>query len=459
MKLFKEHALIRLFFLILFTCYFSSVWASVGISVNPLDGSNGLRFERVLPGLKNAKQVRVRISSTGGERFQVFQRVFGPISNEKGQPLELGAVETGTMSGSNTSGSLYMQNADHLSYSEQLLYSSGQEGLSDSFIIAYAPRPELLKNSGNYAGKIVFTVRPSGGSAQSESSIDLFLESVSNWKTSIAGGITPNQIRISDTNTAQRKADYVNVMFSGNGGNDVRITQEFESYPQNDAGQELPSGALEMSVDSDTQGLRVHGVTEVPRARQLIYSSNQTEDRFAINFIADPQKLRLAEAGVYRGRLKYTVETDADRQEFTMDFECRVEPAFTMDVTIPHEGLGFGKIIPTTPPVEKEITVTVRTNLHKPYQVLQNLQSPMVNEQGKEFGPKYFMFKVDVSNDQKGQTRFPELVEVQMGEYPVFSSDASGSPVTFKIIYQLRGYPGMNAGSFLAPLKFSLNQN
>jgi hypothetical protein len=115
-------------------------------------------------------------------------------------------------------------------------------------------------------------------------------------------------------------------------------------------------------------------------------------------------------------------------------------------------------VLANTPAQEKEVVVTVQSNLHKPYQVLQDVQTSMTNQQGKEFDNKYFTIEVQIPSGQKGQTDFMEFSPVQTGEYPVFSSDAGGSGATFKVEYRLQGYPQMSPGDFLAPIRFSLNQ-
>ena len=110
-------------------------FANVSLSVNPIDGSNSLRFDSVpAAGMENKEEVHIRVSSTNGNRYQVFQRILEPIVDEKGDSLNLQAIETQTLSNSNSYGTLYLQNSDHLSMGDQLLYSSSQSGQSDSFI-------------------------------------------------------------------------------------------------------------------------------------------------------------------------------------------------------------------------------------------------------------------------------------------------------------------------------------
>ena len=47
----------------------------------------------------------------------------------------------------------------------------------------------------------------------------------------------------------------------------------------------------------------------------------------------DPEKIDQAEAGTYKGQIKYTVEGVSNHQEFIIDMECVIQPLFTIDVT------------------------------------------------------------------------------------------------------------------------------
>jgi len=152
------------------------------------------------------------------------------------------------------------------------------------------------------------------------------------------------------------------------------------------------------------------------------------------------------------------VETNHNTQEFPINLRFDVPPVFTINVTTPSGGVNFTHVLPNSPPQDKEVVVTVQSNLHKPYQVLQELQTAMTNPQGKEIDSKHLTLQVQIPQDQHGQTDFVEFSPMQTGEYPVFSSDAAGSGATFKVEYRLQGYAQMSPGNFLAPIRLSLNQ-
>jgi hypothetical protein len=434
-------------------------FANVSLSVNPIDGSNTLRFQRTpVAGMQNKQEIHIRISSTNGSRYQVFQRILEPIVNEKGDALNLQTIETQTLSNSNSSGTLYLQNSSQLGMSDQLLYSSSQSGDSDMFIIGYSINQNLINTSGNFRGRLVFTVRGVGNDFSDQVTIDVFLETTSNLKVSIRGAHQQNRIRIKDTDTTQKAADSINISFSGNSGQEIRIYQETESYPQNNMEQVLGPDVLQLDAEGQSEGLRIQGLSPLGTGRTLIYSSDKETDDFIIYFLVNAAQAQQQDAGTYTGKIKYVVETGQSKQEYPIYIQCDIMPVFSMNITPPSGGVSFTHVLFNNPSQDKEVLVTVMSNLHKPYQVLQDVQSNMTNQQGKEFNSKYFTLQVEIPPGVKGQTNFTDFSSVETGEYPVYSSDSSGSGATFKVVYRLQGYPQMSPGDFSAPIRFSLNQ-
>lgn len=434
-------------------------FAAVNLSVNPIDGSNSLRFEqKEFSGLESKKQVRVRVTSTDGKKYQVFQRVLDPIVNEKGQVLNVQAIESQTLANSNTAGTLYAQNPSPLGMGEELIYSSGQGGESDFFVVGYDLRPELLDAGGNLTGKIVYTARAVGEGSGDRAVLNVYVDGSTGLQISVKGSRNPTRVEISDNEGSLKSADVVAIDLSGNASGEMQVYQEMETIPQNEKGVALKAELLSVFLDGNTPGLRAPDEQQAGQRRVLVYSSNAAEDHFTVQFSLDPELIQEQDAGVYRGRIKYTVETAHAREEFLITLQCAVRPIFTMDVKTPSEGVSFSHVLATEPAQEKQVTVTVRSNLHAPYQVMQYLPSGLSNERGTEFSKDHFTLKVDVPSGQKGQTKFVEHTAVETGEYPVFSSDGQGSSATFNVVYRLQGYDQMNAGNFTAPVRFSLNQ-
>jgi hypothetical protein len=445
--------------LLLFYFHAGSSLAALNLSVISVDGSTSLRLGRVISGLDNKKQLQVRITATDGAQYQVFQRVVEPIVNEKGENIDLQAIETATVPNSNASGTLYLQNIERLSMGEQLVYTSGQGGPSDDFQIAYSVRPDLLNVSGNLSGKIVFTVRPIGAGEPQQVFINVFLESASDWHASVDGGRMAGRVRVKDTDATLDKADFVKISFVGNAGQEVRIYQEAEFLPQDQMAEELKPDVLKFGVDgAAAEDIRINDVVSLGRSRVLLYSGRNAQDGISVYFLADPDGIKTQDAGIYAGKLKYIIEREDLSESFTIDLECQVEPFFVMDVVLPPEGVRFANILPTNPPVDKEVMVIVRSNIHKAYQVAQSLSSLMVNNKGEEIKKENLMFKIEIPEGQEGRSNYTEFAPMETGEYPVFSSDGDGAPAAFKVIYRLKGYTQMPGGDFTAPIRYSLNQ-
>ena len=447
------------FFIALFLgvlCWPAYGLAAINLSVMPSDGSNSLRLKDGSSGFANKQEVRIRVVSTDNKRFQIFQRVAGTLINEKGQSLNLQAIETQSLPNSNSAGTLYLQSPQRLSLSEELLYTSPENAQSDSFILGYGLRPELLNGTGQFRGRIIFTARAAGDS-DSQSAIDVVVDVQSKWSASIKGSRNPQQVQIAGADAA-KSTDFVQVSFSGNTGQEVRIYQELNVLPQNESAEALESDAIRMDAAGGHAAVRIP--SQVNPGRTLIYTSRESEDSFQLYYSLDPAKLPQLEPGHYNGRMKYIVESvGGNQQDFEIDLQCQIQPIFSMEIVPPAEGLNFSHVLPQNPPQVKEFEIIVHSNLRRPYQVLHSLQGPMTNEKGKEFDSKYFTFRVDIPSSQKGRTKFNDLSSVQTGEYPVYSSDKNGSPATFKVVYQLQGYPQMNSGEFRVPIRFSLNEN
>ncbi len=433
-------------------------FAAISLNVTPADGSSSLKLEQAYLGLDNKKDVRIRVTATDGKRYQVFARVLDPIVNEKGESLDVRSVSLATMASSNTSGTLYLQNENPLSMGEQLIYSSGQNGESDSFTITYALSPQNISSGGNYSGRLVFTARSSDG-ADSQAMLVINIQSLSHWKASVVGGKTSDRIMVNDRDVTERTADFVKITFFGNGGQDVRIYQEASVIPQNAEGADLGPDGLVFYAAGQGDGIKAQNVSVLSPNRTLVYQGHEPQAEMLLYYQLNPAVLSRQVPGMYAGRLKFTVESEQGTQDFNIDVQCQIQPVFTLDVSVPGSGISFDNVIANNPAQEREVTITVHTNLHKAYQVSQNFQSLMTNEKGHQISKEYFTVKVELPQGGSGRTKYQDFLPVETGEYPIFASNSKGDPVVFKVTYKLQGYQGMSAGNFNAPIQYSLNQN
>lgn len=453
-----KKSILLLVFYFIFGAPFS--WAAVSLSVQSVDGSNTVRFRGGMESSLERKEIRVRINSTDGRKYQVFQRLMEPLINEKGETLDFQALQMASVPGSNASGTLYMESIDRVGMGDQLLYSSGQNGESDSFLVAYALDSSRINGSGSYGGRMVFSVRTLGEPSQAQVSVNLQVEAFSSWKAQVTAGRSRDTVRVKDTDTSDAQADYGKISFSGAKGQEVRIYQQMDDLPRSAAGDYMRQGVLMFSAEASRQpGSVAAGAAPLAVSNTLIYSGRIDADDVLVKFFLNPDQISAQSAGAYSGRVRFVVETDQSRQEFGLALECDIKPVFTVDVMLPSGGVVFDNVLPNTPAREQVVQVKVRSNLRRPYQVLQDLPVTMTNDKGQSLKKDYFMMKVEVPAGEKGKTRWVDFSPVEIGESTVFSSDSQGTPATFNVLYRLQGYPQMSGGSFAAQIKYSLNQN
>ena len=141
-----------------------------------------------------------------------------------------------------------------------------------------------------------------------------------------------------------------------------------------------------------------------------------------------------------------------------VDLEVQVEPQFNIEVTLPPEGMRFEKVLPDGPAQVKEVLVNVKTNLGKPYMVIQKMVSPMTNEKGEEIIPQHFHMKVSLEGSAKGRAAMEDFRQVEAGDSSIFYSDNQGSSAAFKAYYRLRGYPEIAPGDYSTSIVYSLSE-
>lgn len=432
--------------------------AALNLSVIPTDGGNSLRFGRVDLLSSIDKEVRIRVTSTESAQYQVYQRLIGSFTNERGEMVQGQVLSMSTLDGSNASGTLYGQNYDYVTYSDQLLYTSGRDGASDGFTIFYRVDPKALKASGNFIGKIVYTVRFVGAPMQDEVVLMVYLDTGGALKISSQTSSAGNRVRLSDE-TPQDQAGYIQLSYQGNITGSLNITQEVVTWPVNDLGRSLASEAFEFMVAEGGNGSVAfpewHGV---PPFRQKIYESASSEDSLMCQLRINQGWLEQQAAGTYRGSLRYTIVAGQEPREVDIDLEIKIQPVFKLDVAYPQGGVHFERILPNSPPQTKEVVVTVKTNLGRPYIISQKVLSPLTNEEGEQFDGNYFTMKQEFEDDESGKLQYPQYAPVPNGTEPMFYSDPKGTGVSFRVLYRQKPYSGMRPGSFKTSVVYSLEE-
>lgn len=431
--------------------------AASSLSVNPSDGGTSLRFGRVDSPSIDQKEVRIRISSTDGKQYQVFQRLIEPLINERGTKLANDAFLTYTLSGSNSSGTLYNQDQISLGYGEQLLYTSSPDGNGDAFSVVFRIDPSTARASGNFLGKILFTLRPIGGSSHQETFLDIYLEIPDQKEMDVRASSGKDLIRLSTRSPATQEG-YVQISLNGSRSG-IKVWQEVQDFPSSELNEEINADSLTFRVAPQNGGSSsFESPSRLESKRQLIYTSQDNADTLLIYFQIDPDQVLHQKAGHFYGKLQYRFEGENFNESFVLNLDIDVTPIFKLDVIFPPEGVRFSNLLAGAPAQQKEVEVSVKTNLGKPFVITQDVSSYLTNEKGERISGEFFSMKVNPADENSGKSEFVNFGSVPQGRVPIFFSNAKGSSTKFKIIYQLEPYPNMRPGDFSSVMSFSLEE-
>jgi len=429
--------------------------AALSLSANPIDGGNSLRWGRVGTTLEENKEVRIRVSASEGKQYQVYQRMVEPLVNERGISLGPDAILTYGLIGSNSTGTLYLQTPENFGFGDQLVYTSGADGDSDSFTVVYSASADRLGASGSFSGRIGYTIR---SDTQDTVYLNVYLDAFGELKIDLQGSTSQDRVRLSCSGVKTEEG-YIQISYSGNVGEPIKIYQEVETLPQNESFEAINQGLLKFMISEGAQGESYYQTSsDLDEKRILIYSSEAGEDTIRVNFAVQPEDVDNQKAGLFSGKLRYIVERMGTEKDLSAHLEVEVKPVFNIDVQLPPEGVSFSKLLPTSEPQMSEVYVTVKSNLGKPYMVIQDVVSVLTNEKGHEIDKEYFSMKGELVETDRGKMVMTEFAPVEQGEAPIFFSDQKGSSAKFKMFYRLRPYATMEAGDYSSAIIYSLGE-
>ena len=442
--------------LFLLAIFCSQSEATLNLDVSPVRGGSSLRFGRVDVASAENREVRIRVTSDEGNQYQIFQSMIQPLTNEKGEFLHASALETYAITGSNSLGSLYLQQITTMKSVDDLLYSSNATGESDSLTMVYAINPAEVDMSGRFSGKILYTLRPVSGGSQKQGYLDVFLEISQDFKIQTQASSGLDTVRLNPKNPKDAEG-YLNISFSGNVGEKINVYQELDRLPTNDAGQEIGKDVLRFSVSGSKEGDSPYATPTDFTKRMMIYSSQKASDDLVVHFLFNEEALAGQKAGVYRGQIKYIFEKPSGLQTVFLNVEITVEPVFEIQVSFPEGEPRFQNLLPDSPPQVKQAFVEVKTNLGRPYMVIQKIPAPLANEKGTIFKQENFDMKVE-NLEGVGKSNFNEFEAVSQEEKTIFFSNPKGDPCKAKVFYRLKPYPGMDPGDYLMSIVYSLGE-
>lgn len=435
-----------------------AVYGAVKITVRSTDGGSRLQFGRVdIPSAVN-KEVQVRITSSDAQQYQVFQRLNAPLTNEKGEILQRDVIVASSLIDSNAAGSLYMQNGQTLTATDQIIYTSSPDGQSDMFTLIYEVDPEKMRMQGNFSGEILYTVRNVTNGADDRAYMDVYLDAATafDYTAEISSGLDTLKLRaIQEAETPA----YFSFAFENNLG-DLKVYQEVVTVPVNQEQEPLDLETIVLSTDGGEYGdLAFQDETAMPRDRILIYASTEKSDAFYVYYHLDPEAAKRPKAGIYTGTVRYTIAHNGIEEVVDYALQVEIEPYFNIDLTYPEDGMAFTDLLPTGEPRTKQIIARVESNMFRPYMVTQKVTpGGLRNEEGDQVEESYFRVSEELIEESTGKVAHTDFTPVQEGETTLFHSDKQGSPATFKVYYQLQPYPAMEAGNYTTGIVFSLEE-
>ncbi|MCM8774392.1 MAG: hypothetical protein NC820_06640 [Candidatus Omnitrophica bacterium] len=434
----------------------SSGFAEISISVNLFEGGQSLRFSRVDSSIVRSQEVRIRINSLEAAQYQVYQRVIEPFVNERGERLDMQALTSKTLLGSNSQGALYHTEEMSLSYGDELLYTSDTQGNSDSFRIIYTVRGNKLNASGSFLGKILYTVRQIAGREEKTYILNVYIDASEEFNIEANTSSGRDIVKL-NTKSKQEMEGYLRISFKGNLNKEVKLYQVLEDLPQNELRETIDKEVIKFSVSAnDESKVSYRSPTGLEKKQVLLYSSNQPEDNVYVRFFLDEEKIKSQKAGSYKSKLIYILERDGEERSFYLNLEVDVQPIFTLETILPPEGMYFTNLLPTSPPQVKEVEVIVKTNLGKPYMVIQTINNPLTNEEGKEIPCNYLTMRQEIIEGSPYKVQFSEFTSLPLGDTPLIISNDKGEPIRFKVTYRLKPYSGMFAGNYSTRVNYSL---
>lgn len=434
------------------------VQTNAAITISPIEGGTSLQFSSQDVLSQTGREIRVRVTSSGGQQYQVFQRWIQPLSSNMGGFPGRDVLRFYGLSGSNGSGTLYGHVPEYIGMTDQLVYTSSPSGMGDSFTLVYQIDPDRLNVSGQLTGRLMLILRPIGSGEVEDAFLDVLVDADLGLDIAVSGDRGIQAIRL-NTRAPDEYTDIVRFVINGNAG-PLRIYQEILNPIVSLEDQTpLPKGALRVSGSGYTDGVKFTGSADVDGNRTLIYESQRREDEWALQYELASSDLTPLKAGTYQGRIRYEIESGQIQKSFDFDVDIRVEPVFELSFTFPDGPVAFSKIFPGSGPQERSVLVTVDSNLQKPYVVSQKTPGRLRNEHGNTLESGYFMLKTTAPDELKGGLKFPEFTPVSIeDEQTLFISDRQGSPAEFNVFYRLVPYSDMSPGHYQTEITYSLGE-
>lgn len=436
-------------------------YAAFSLSVTPYEGGVDIRFGNVAPNAAVInKEMTIRITSDIAKQYRVSQMMLSSLSTPEGSVFPLQNLSVYAIRGSNRQGVLNVEQTTPLMPGKQVLYTSNPQGLSDTFTLVYSLTPGENVAPGSYMGRISFILEPIDASQQQVTvilNVYATVDSRSKIEISILSG--SKEIRLSPARDNSKKAA-VSINVKGGLGKQYRILQAVPGQLRSSEGNELNWNAVTMMGNGARAGMVVADTKPLTQQPQMIYVSSPSGegDSFVIEYaLADVDG---EQVGRYQSKVQYFLETlNGAKVEQIDSLSLVIEYPRVFDLSITPEDptgkLEFRNLKAGQAPRRSEVSFVINSNIGRPYQVLQNVYSELVNANGNQIPGDHFTVYGE-GNDSKGLLKVGGKIQVKKGDTTLFVSDSRGSSDSFKLIYELDIPKDVLAGDYASRMTYSL---
>lgn len=465
MKAMKENLQFRLILLGLASLFCLASPAFAAITARPVTGQSELSFQ-VNPG-STVTPAEVTISITNPlVRYEVRQElIMSPSSGQyqiDWRSFSMRGIRRSLAAG----GTFYAgQDAPMPLMTFDPIYTN-INGLPEQFTLVYYVNLPASIPAGSYRGRLKYTFVPlTAGAPQAYA----FLNILVNVGQQPAAGpqkadieIKPltglNAIMLNSAREDMQNFD-VQVTMNARPNNLFTLSEIIREPMMSSEGNQLDYAVVDFQTRNVRTGMGVP-VTPLSIQQQRIFTSGpggEAPDSFIVNYkLGD---LSGEKAGRYKTRIQYMLEQSGRPITLlkALDLQIEIERIFELVIT-PEEqrsAIEFRDLKPSEEPKESTVTVEIKTNIGRQYQVSQNVFSELSDKEGKVYPSKYFTMRQE-SISTKGKLKYLAKSEVKKGDTVLFVSDAQGSPDKFKLIYELNTSWDIKAGNYSSRVAYSL---
>ena len=437
--------------------------AELSLSITPYDGGYDLRFGKVTyAGERINREIRLRITSDIDKQYRVIQVVSDSLRTDDGQAFPLKNFVLYGLRGTNTYGTLHVEQEVPVNLNRQVLYTSNTAGSSDTFTLVYSLIPPEQMQPGSYRGRISFVIQPLDSNQDLVTeTINVFAEVDIASSVNITTSTGSKDIVLKSDRTEESEPNKVLVNIQGGMGKQFRIVQSVSEELVSAEGNRLDWQAVKFIGRGAQKGMLINEATALSNRQQIIYTSSVRgeADSFEIEYTLGD--LSQEKEGLYRTNIKYFLDGPDAQMRLLETLNLEVEHPRLFELMITPENkqgvLRFEALKPKEPPKTNEVTVEIKSNLGKRYQVTENVYSDLIDKQGNIIPPGFFVLRTK-SLDTKGTLRFLDRQGVKKGDAALFISDEKGSSDKFKIIYELTIPADVPAGDYSTRISYSLSE-